>query len=142
MRLDAGIRMAPRFYPGGGRTTDSAAPSSVCARIHPLNGATRDHLIRNEPMPQLHLYVPREIAREVKRRAEAKDTTVSAYLAELVKREVADAWPEDFFDEIVGGWKGTPLERPPQPGLESRDPLRDAPGTDDAGSPGREEPAG
>ena len=74
-------------------------------------------------MPQLHLYVPREIAREVKRRAQAKSATVSAYLAELVKREVADAWPEEFFDEIVGGWRGSRLERPPKLDLEAREPL-------------------
>ena len=59
----------------------------------------------------------------MKRRAQAKSTTVSAYLAELVKREVADAWPDEFFDKIVGGWKGSRLERPPQLGLEAREPL-------------------
>jgi len=74
-------------------------------------------------MPQMHLYVPREVAREVKRRAEAKGSTVSAYLANLVKREVVDAWPEGFFEEVVGGWNGEPLQRPPQLPIESREPL-------------------
>ncbi len=74
-------------------------------------------------MPQMHLYVPREVAREVKRRAEAKGATVSAYLAALVKREVADAWPDGFFEEVAGGWAGGRLERAAQPGLESREPL-------------------
>jgi hypothetical protein len=23
-----------------------------------------------------------------------------------------DEWPEAFFEEVVGGWKGEPLERP------------------------------
>ena len=74
-------------------------------------------------MPQMHLYVPQEVAREVKRRAEAKGATVSAYLAELVKREVVDAWPADFFDEVAGGWAGDALERAPQPPVESREAL-------------------
>ena len=74
-------------------------------------------------MPQLHLYVPKELAREVKRRAQAKGSTVSAYLAELVKREVADAWPDGFFDEVGGGWAGEPLVRSPQPVAEERKPL-------------------
>jgi hypothetical protein len=74
-------------------------------------------------VPQMHLYVPREVAREVKRRAEATGTTVSAYLAELVKREVVDDWPGEFFDEVAGGWEGGALQRAPQPVLESREPL-------------------
>ena len=56
----------------------------------------------------------------MKRRAEAKGTTVSAYLAELVERDVADSWPEEFFEEVAGGWVGGTLERSPQPVLESR----------------------
>ncbi len=74
-------------------------------------------------MPQMHLYVPREVAREVKRRAEAGGKTVSAYLAELVKREVADDWPEEFFSRVAGAWHGEPLVRAPQPELESRESL-------------------
>ena len=74
-------------------------------------------------MPQLHLYVPKELAREVKRRAEAKGSTVSAYLADLVKREVADGWPEGYFREVEGGWVGENLKRDPQPEAETRQPL-------------------
>jgi hypothetical protein len=74
-------------------------------------------------MPQLHLYISKEIAAEVKRRAEAGGMSVSRYLAELVRREVADEWPDGFFDEVVGGWRGEPLERPVQLPLEERDAL-------------------
>ncbi len=74
-------------------------------------------------MPQMHLYVPREVAREVKRRAEARGKTVSAYLAELVKREVADDWPGEFFSRVTGAWYGEPLARAAQPELESRESL-------------------
>ena len=40
--------------------------------------------------------------------------SLSQYVAELVKRELGMEWPEGFFDEVVGGWHGEPLERPPQ----------------------------
>lgn len=74
-------------------------------------------------MPQLHLYLPKELADEVKRRADASGMSVSAYLADLVKAQVADDWPEAFFTDVVGCWAGEPLERPVQPPLESLDPF-------------------
>jgi hypothetical protein len=74
-------------------------------------------------MPQLHLYLPENIASEVRRRAEAQGQSVSKYLAALVRRDVGLGWPEGFFDEVVGGWKGEPIKRPPQGHLEDRDRL-------------------
>ncbi len=74
-------------------------------------------------MPQLHLYLPKEIDEEVRRRAEATGTSVSRYLADLVRSQVADEWPAGFFDEVVGGWVGEPLERPLQPRPEVRNGL-------------------
>lgn len=74
-------------------------------------------------MPQLHMYLPRELADEVKRRAEARGSSVSAYLADLVKGQISDDWPESFFSEVVGGWAGEPLRRAPQPPLEVREVL-------------------
>ena len=47
-------------------------------------------------MPQLHLYVPDELAAEIARRAEARGLSVSRYLADLVRAEVAG------FCEILG----------------------------------------
>ena len=37
--------------------------------------------------------------------------------------EVAGEWPEGFFEEVVGGWKGEPLDRPEQGQAERRDRL-------------------
>lgn len=74
-------------------------------------------------MPQLHVYVPKSLAEEVRRRAQALGISVSRYLGQLVRREVASEWPEGWFDEVVGGWKGEPLERPAQGRHETRDPL-------------------
>lgn len=78
-------------------------------------------------MPQLHLYLPKEIADEVKRRAERQGTSISRYLAEIVRARVADEWPAGFFEEVVGGWAGKPLARPPQPEPESREEFEGLP---------------
>lgn len=72
-------------------------------------------------MPQMHLYLPKELADEVKRRAEKTGSSVSGYLAEIVRSRVADEWPAGFFKAVVGGWTGDPLKRQPQPSPEARD---------------------
>jgi hypothetical protein len=74
-------------------------------------------------MPQLHLYVPDEVASLVRQRARARKMTVSGYLADLVRREVATGWPANFFDEVVGRWSGKPLRRAPQGRSEVRERL-------------------
>lgn len=74
-------------------------------------------------MAQLHFYVPDEFAEKVRQEAQAAGMSVSRYLADLVKREIALDWPEKFFEEVVGGWMGEPLERPVQGDYEQRDML-------------------
>ncbi len=76
-------------------------------------------------MPQLHLYVPQRTAETLRRRAENRGLSLSRSLTEVVEREagVADGWPADYFDRIVGGWSGEPLERPEQGSLEEREPI-------------------
>ena len=74
-------------------------------------------------MPQFHLYVPEGVANVVRQRARARRMTVSGYLAELVKREVASGWPDRYFDDVVGGWRGKPHRRAPQGRFERRDRL-------------------
>jgi len=63
-------------------------------------------------MPQLHLYVSDEVAETAKARAKAAGKSLSSYLADLIVNEVAGEWPEGFFEDVAGGWKGEPLERP------------------------------
>jgi len=58
-------------------------------------------MVQEAGMPQLHLYVPDETASLVRQRARALKMSVSGYLAELVRREVASGWPEGFFDETM-----------------------------------------
>lgn len=74
-------------------------------------------------MPQLHLYIPDDLAERIQREAQSADMSVSRYLAELVRREMSPNWPEGYFDEVIGGWVGEALERPPQGSLEQREPL-------------------
>jgi hypothetical protein len=71
-------------------------------------------------MPQMHLYVPKNLAEELKARARAHGLTVSKYLATLVQRDIGPDWPEDFFSTVVGGWRGGRLARPRQGAVEKR----------------------
>ena len=57
-------------------------------------------------MPQLHFYVPEEIAAKVRERAKNNKIPVSRYLADVIKRELVDGWPKGFFDKISGKWEG------------------------------------
>jgi hypothetical protein len=57
-------------------------------------------------MPQLHLYVPKEIASKVQEKAKAHNLTVSRYLAEVIKRDIGEGWPKGYFDQVCGQWEG------------------------------------
>lgn len=74
-------------------------------------------------MPQLNLYVNDELAERIRRAADEADLSVSRYLAELVRGAVETEWPEGFFEEVVGGWQGEPLERASQGTVEAREQL-------------------
>ncbi len=74
-------------------------------------------------MPQLHLYVPDTTAELLKRQAEERGLTLSKYLAEVARREVAgEEWPVDFFEDVLGAWEGE-LQRPSQGLYEKRENL-------------------
>lgn len=53
-------------------------------------------------MPQLHCYVPDVIARQLQQHAAQLGQSVSAYLAELVKRDVNAGWPEGYEAALFG----------------------------------------
>lgn len=72
---------------------------------------------------QLHFYVSDDLGAEIRRSAEAKGMSVSAYVAWLVARELRGGWPDGYFESVVGGWAGEPLERPLQGVLEEREQL-------------------
>ena len=74
-------------------------------------------------MTNLHIDFPEDVAETAKSRAKAAGKSLSSYLADLVVNEVADQWPEGFFEEVVGGWQGKPLDPPPQSCVDDREPL-------------------
>jgi len=74
-------------------------------------------------MPQLHFYVPEQVADRIRQEANAAGLSVSQYLAEVVKRELHPDWPASFFEEVAGGWLGEPLQRAEQGEFDARDPL-------------------
>jgi hypothetical protein len=79
-------------------------------------------------MPQLHLYVSEPVAEKIKQRAQATGVSISRYLAQLVQHDLDSGdWPEGFFEEVIGGWQGKPLQRPPQGESETRVRLDSAP---------------
>ncbi len=74
-------------------------------------------------MTQLLIEVSDPIAEQLRRRAEAQELTVSQYLVNLLCRELSEEWPPGFFEEVVGGWQGEPVDRPPQGTYERRERL-------------------
>lgn len=74
-------------------------------------------------MAQLHLYLPEDLAEKVRRSAASKHQSVSAYLAELVRGQIADTWPEGYFEKVVGGWVGELLQRPESLDVETREEI-------------------
>ncbi len=74
-------------------------------------------------MPQLHLYLPEEIAKRVRAKASSRSVSVSRYLSDLVRREMGEDWPPGFWDQVVGGWAGETITRPPQGEFEPREPI-------------------
>ena len=75
-------------------------------------------------MPQMHIYVSKAVADEVRRRAEIKGLTVSAFLAEVVRAEMDDSWPAGYLEEVIGSTASSPLVRPEQGDFEVRDIIK------------------
>jgi hypothetical protein len=71
-------------------------------------------------LAQVHFYVPERLASQLRERAQANGLSLSRYVAGLVCRELGHGWPDSYFDSVVGGWKGDPLERPLQGDYETR----------------------
>lgn len=72
-------------------------------------------------MPQLHFYVPDDVAERIKEKAKAKNMSVSRFVAVTMQRETHAGWPEGYFERVIGKWQGEPLERPEQLPVEERE---------------------
>lgn len=62
-------------------------------------------------MAQMHFYVPDDFARLIRRRAKQARMPVSRYLVQLIRNEIGSGWPDDYFDEVCGGWQGVDPSR-------------------------------
>lgn len=58
-------------------------------------------------MPQLHCYVPEDLAKRLQEKALKSHLSLSRYLALLIKQDVDNQWPEGYF-ELFGSWRGEP----------------------------------
>jgi hypothetical protein len=74
-------------------------------------------------MAQLHLYLPDKVAERVREQARSRGLSVSAYLGEVVRSQITDEWPKDFFSKVVGGWEGKPLQRAEQLPFDEREDM-------------------
>lgn len=74
-------------------------------------------------MPQLHFYVPDDVAERIKARAAQAKLPISRYVADLVKRDVGQGWPEGYFERISAGAEGGPIKYEPSGPPEERLPL-------------------
>ncbi|MBW2262502.1 MAG: ribbon-helix-helix protein, CopG family, partial [Deltaproteobacteria bacterium] len=45
-------------------------------------------------MPQLHFYLPDEVVRRIRQRAAASGQSVSRFVAEIVRKELGEDWPQ------------------------------------------------
>lgn len=55
-------------------------------------------------MAQVTIYLPDDLIEEARMKAKAKDSSLSAWLADLVRRETAGtAWPKGFVDLLRTG---------------------------------------
>jgi len=75
-------------------------------------------------MPQLHFYVPDDVAEQIKARAAHAKMPVSRYVADLVKRDVSQGWPEDYFERISGAAESAAIRYEPSGPPEERLPLK------------------
>ena len=51
-------------------------------------------------MPQMHLYLSKEIATKVKKKAAKLGISSSKYMANILKKELSSDWPEGYFESF------------------------------------------
>ena len=62
-------------------------------------------------MAIVNVDIPDALAVDLRKKAESKGMSLSAYLVSVLPRPRQSEWPPNFFTEVVGGWAGEPLER-------------------------------
>ena len=62
-------------------------------------------------MPRVHFYVSDEMAERIQQKAQVGGFSFSQYVAKIVEKEFTLAWPDGYFETVVGSWQGEPLQR-------------------------------
>jgi len=63
-------------------------------------------------MPQIHFSVDERSAKLLAKRAKERGMTLSRYLAEMARSQLADEWPKGYLDSVIGSCRKTPLAVP------------------------------
>lgn len=58
-------------------------------------------------MSHLTLHLPDEVREKVRRAADSAGVSQSKWVAELIKKEFSDAWPQEILD-LAGAWPDAP----------------------------------
>ena len=64
-------------------------------------------------MPQLSIYVNKEMRKKIERAAKIERCSVSSWARNKLARAIENTWPEGYF-EIFGALADQDFERPPQ----------------------------
>ena len=63
-------------------------------------------------MAQLHCSVDEATAARLAEEARKRGLSLSRYLAEIVRRELPEQWPEDYLHAVVGSCASFPIKEP------------------------------
>lgn len=63
-------------------------------------------------MPQLYFSVDSETASRLTREAENQKISLSRYLAQVMKNQVRESWPDAYLAQVVGSCVEDPLAEP------------------------------
>ena len=55
-------------------------------------------------MTQLAIYIEEKLSEKLEKAVKASGKSKSKWIADVIKKELDDQWPEDFFD-LAGSWK-------------------------------------
>ena len=55
-------------------------------------------------MTQLAIYIEDQLSEKLDRAVKASGKSKSKWIADIIKKELNDQWPEDFFN-LAGSWK-------------------------------------
>jgi len=74
-------------------------------------------------MPQVHTYIPEDLAKRLQEDARASGISTSQMIAHLIRREYGSDWPKGYLERFFGTKTSEPLDRPEQGEYEVREEM-------------------